>query len=203
MMQRIRPFEWLRCIKDKAAEVYDQLMDEPRYDADKFEELLVYIVSRTEDETTSGDTKLNKLLYFADVTAYRRLGKPISGASYKHQERGPIATPLVPVRNNVEGTRLEVEEQAMPSGGVWRKTRALDEARLDAFNQEELEIIDEVISHFSGWGAKAMEDAAHNEPAWRVTKEGEKMKYRSSLLVRKASPAAIDYGEKLAERLGR
>lgn len=178
-------------------------MSEPQYDHDKFAELLVYVASGVENESTNGDTKLNKLLYFADVEAFRRTGKPISGARYKHQQRGPIAAPLVPVREELEGSRLEVSERRIGATGVQRRTKAIDDPDTAVFAEGETEIIDEVVERFRGCTAKQMEDFAHKEPAWLITQDEEDMTYRSSLLVREASPAAIDYGEKLAERLGR
>jgi uncharacterized phage-associated protein len=176
-------------------------MTEPTYNHDKFAELLVYIVSSTEHEPTSGDTKLNKLLYFADVTAYRRTGQPISGARYKHQKRGPIAVPLMPVRKELDD-RLEVSEHQVGNSAVQRRTKALTEADISIFEDGEQEIINEVIDRFRGCKAKDMEHFAHEEPAWRMTEDEEEMTYRSSLLVRQASPAALNHGKNLAERLG-
>lgn len=177
-------------------------MAEPRYDHDKFAELLVYVVSGFENEPTNGDTKLNKLLYFADVEAFRRTGRPISGARYKHQQRGPIAAPLWPVREELEGSRLEVSERRVGATGKQRRTKAIDSPDMSIFSEEETKIIDEVLERFRGCTAKQMEDFVHEEPSWLITQDEEDMTYRSSLLVRNASPAALDYGEKLAKRLG-
>jgi len=177
-------------------------MTEPAYNHDKFAELLVYIASRVGNDATNGDTKLNKLLYFADVTAYRRTGRPISGARYVHQTYGPIAAPLIPVREELTGTRLDVAEQELPTGGVQRRTKALDDPDVTAFTDTEKEIINEVIDRFRDCRAKEMADFAHGEPAWIMTQDGEDMSYRASLLARRASPAALDFGKKLAERLG-
>lgn len=177
-------------------------MSEPQYDHDKFAELLVYVVSGVENESTNGDTKLNKLLYFADVEAFRRTGKPISGARYKHQQRGPIAAALVPVREELEGSRLEIDERRFGKNSIQRRTKSLDDPDLSVFDEGETEIIDEVLEQFRNCTAKQMEDFAHEEPAWLVTGEGENMSYRASLVVRQPSPAALNYGEQLAERLG-
>lgn len=175
---------------------------DPTYNRDKFVEMLVYIVSRFEDEPTNGDTKLNKLLYYADITAFRRTGRAISGARYKHQKRGPIAAALVPVRKELDGARLEVSEHPVANGGTQRRTRSLDQPDLGMFSESEREIMEAVVARFRGCNAAQMEKYAHGEPAWALTKDEESMTYRSSLLVRHASPAAMRYGQDLAKRLG-
>ena len=137
------------------------------------------------------------------MTAYRRTGQPISGARYMHQTYGPIAAPLIPVREElVETTRLNVSEQELPTGGTQRRTKAIDDPDTSIFTDEQREIIDEVIDQFRDCRAKEMADFAHGEPAWIITQDGENMSYRASLLARQASPAAMDFGKKLAERLG-
>lgn len=201
--RRIRLPKWVRCGSRKVVRAYHCLfMTEPTYDHDKFAEMLVYIVSQVEDEATNGDTKLNKLLYYADVTAYRRTGEAISGARYKHQQRGPIAAALWPVREELTGSRLEVSENKIGNGAKQRRTRAVDEPDLSMFSEQEREIMDEVVTRFKGCRAEEMEKFAHDEPAWAMTEDEDDMTYRSSLLLRQASPAAVDHGEQLAERLG-
>jgi uncharacterized phage-associated protein len=178
-------------------------MSEPIYDHDKFAEMLVYVASQIENESTAGDTKLNKLLYYADVTAYRRTGEAISGARYKHQKRGPIAAALWPVREELEEkSRLKTSERRFGKGNQ-RRTQALGQPDPSSFSHIEREIMDEIIARFRGCNAKEMERFAHDEPAWAITRDEEDMTYRSSLLLRQATPAAVDRGEELAERLGR
>lgn len=180
-------------------------MTEPIYDHDKFAEMLLYIVSQVEDEPTNGDTKLNKLLYYADVTAFRRTGQAISGARYKHQRRGPIAAALMPVRTELEEQdRLEVTEHPVGNTGAsQRRTKTLDQPDQEVFSEAELEIMDEIVERFRGCRASEMEKYAHDEPSWAMTKDEDNMSYRSSLLLRQATPAAVAFGEQLAERLGR
>ncbi|MGH2939322.1 MAG: Panacea domain-containing protein [Solirubrobacterales bacterium] len=178
-------------------------MSEPTYNHDKFAEMLLYVVSQVEHDNTNGDTKLNKLLYYADVTAYRKTGRAISGARYKHQTHGPIAIALWPVREELEEQeRLKVSENRLPNNAVQRRTYALDEVDTDLFDDGELEIVDEVIERFRGCKAEEMAAFAHEEPAWRMTEDEEEMTYRSSLLVRNPTPAATAFGGQLAERLG-
>lgn len=40
----------------------------------KMKELILYLASRSEEDPRFSATKLNKLLFYCDFTAYRRLG---------------------------------------------------------------------------------------------------------------------------------
>ncbi len=50
------------------------------YDEDKLTELVLYVAKGLQHDPQGGATKLNKCLYFADFSAVRRLGHPITGA---------------------------------------------------------------------------------------------------------------------------
>lgn len=177
-------------------------MAEPRYNPDKFKELVVYIASKTGDDPKCGDMKLNKLLYFMDVTAFRRTGKPITGAPYQHQKMGPIAEPLLPARRELEHERRVVVRSRDYKGKTQTATEAKSNPRTTLFEADELSIVDEIIEKFSDFDGKAMERIAHDEPGWKMTKDGERISYRTSLIAKSASPRAIQRGHELASRLG-
>jgi uncharacterized phage-associated protein len=180
---------------------YPECMAEPRYSPEKFDELLVYIADRSKDDPRIGDMKLNKLLYFADVTAFRRTGQPITGARYQHEERGPIARALIKAREKMEGTRLRTEKRDY-YGYPQRVTVAIDEPDLSKFTKDELVIVDEVLERFKNMSGTDMEDIAHQEPGWQMTGDSEVIPYRFALLAREASPRAVERGKELAKRFG-
>jgi len=60
----------------------------------KFQELMLYIASRSADDQKFGATKLNKILFYADFQAYLSLGKSITGAEYQRLGNGPAPREL-------------------------------------------------------------------------------------------------------------
>ena len=177
-------------------------MAEPKYERGKFKELLVYVAQRTQGDLKCGDMKLNKLLYFADVTAYRRRGRPITGARYQHQPHGPTAKPLVPARRElVRSGRLDTKKRDY-HGREQLSTEALDDPDTSLFEKDELAIIDEVLDKFKDLDGTELEQVAHQEPGWQMTSDGEVIPYRSTLLARTASPRAVARGNELAKFLG-
>jgi hypothetical protein len=86
------------------------------YREDKLAELVLYIAKQTRGDQAAGATKLNKYLYFADFSAVRRLGRPITGADYQKLRFGPAPRRLTPVRERLLRTgdaRLEERTDAL------------------------------------------------------------------------------------------
>ena len=89
-------------------------------DTAKLRELILFVADRCTEEEIS-DTLLNKVLFFSDAFALQQLGKPITGARYQKQPRGPTARALVPLRDEMIGNG-DVEVEMV---GTRRVTRAL------------------------------------------------------------------------------
>lgn len=58
-------------------------------ESQKFSELLLYVSRLAESDPRCGATKLNKILFYADFSAYRALGRSISGQTYRKLQHGP------------------------------------------------------------------------------------------------------------------
>ena len=61
-------------------------------DDNKLRELVLYIAVLSEGDPAFGKVKLNKLLFFADFTAYLSFGKPITGHEYQKTQGWASAT---------------------------------------------------------------------------------------------------------------
>lgn len=169
---------------------------------EKFDELLVYIAEKSADDEKFGDMKLNKLLYFADIEAYRRLGHTITRTRYQHLEHGPGSVSLKRARENLmqEGV-LEVGRRRFFQ--FWQTvTKAKRPARREVFDQDELEIVDLILKRYENYNGSEMADLSHREPGWKMTSEGEDIAVETSLLTPHASPASIERGKELAQKLG-
>jgi hypothetical protein len=174
------------------------------YDSEKFRELIVYIADRCADDPTFGDTKLNKILYFADFLGYSDLGQPITGARYQKLEHGPAAVALRPVRDELEREGAVSVDMA-PAGRTQRLvTKALRPARTELFEREELDLVDELIRVFRGRTARHMSDLSHERsPGWNLVELQDDIPNETALI----SPdpphdGVIERGRELAGRFG-
>ena len=95
-------------------------------------------------QTSPGKTKLFKLLYFADFTAYAEHGVSISGTSYHHYVRGPVPAAL---RHDLDTyakvTVLDLDsEQSLPMQLISGK----DDADLSILSQTDRDILDRILA---------------------------------------------------------
>lgn len=133
------------------------------YDEEKFKELIMYIARECADDVFFGATKLNKILFFSDFTAYAATGKPITGAEYIAIEHGPAPRRLVPIR-----------EEMIMDGDVKTERRGSQERVIAVrppayeFPSEERAIIDTVIDWLRYKDATAVSELTHKLLAWQA-----------------------------------
>ena len=160
------------------------------FDADKFTELIVYVAERCADDPSFGAVKLNKILYYSDFDAYRVLGEPISGATYRKLSEGPAPKELVNARNQLlEHGRLKLEERSYFNRTQKRLVLSQGEfSNPEIFSVDERQIVDQVIQFFWGKSAREVSDYSHREPGWIAVGEREQIPYETAGL----SPEPID-----------
>ncbi len=172
------------------------------FDREKFKELIVYIAAESQDDPSFGAVKLNKILYYADFAAYRRFGKPITGAAYFKLREGPAPRELLVARGElIEQGRLRIEEQ--PYFSYMQKRLVLNEGsepNPEFMKPEEQELVGEIINFFRGKSAREVSDYSHREPGWILAEDRADIPYESAWL--SAEPVDQETEEE-AIRIGR
>lgn len=174
------------------------------FERQKFRQLIMYIAEQTADDPSFGDTHLNKALYWSDFDGYQRLGQPVTGAKYFKQKFGPVAKPLLPVRDELADEGL-VEIQEPPSGVKRaRKTLPRQAADKSVFSAEELQLVDEVIARLRVQTAARVRDQAHEQSAgWNLVDMYDDIPYHTALISKELpSEATLARGRELAARFG-
>ncbi|MEA2386836.1 MAG: hypothetical protein QOJ22_1010 [Thermoleophilaceae bacterium] len=162
----------------------------------KFKELVLLFAheaARTGDEGF-GMVKLNKLLYHADFEAFRRFGRPITGASYERQEFGPVARPLPLVLDELAAAgRLSWE--LIARGDHTAKVPGLTDdpnaaPDLSQFVDQERDQIRETLRALATYGGKSVSHWSHEESAgWRmVAEDGREIEYETAFFSTKPIP---------------
>ncbi len=152
------------------------------YDAQKFRELVIYIARESEGDPRFGAVKLNKILYYSDFGAYRRLGQSITGASYQRLSEGPAPRRMLQERRVLVDTGCVHLENRQYFSGVQQRVVADREPNVALFGPGELAIVDEAIESMRYMTARQASDYSHQELGWLLTKPGETIPYQTAWL---------------------
>jgi len=156
----------------------------PKFNAKRFDELVLYVAERTEDDENFGTTKLAKVLFYSDLEAYRELGAPITGAEYQKWEHGPYPPKLKSAK-----AMLKSAGRATPTKGSAFKADRLIPTRtrpadLEAvgITAEEIAIVDAWIGRIERESASDISDLSHEHPGYRMVDENERIPYEAAFL---------------------
>lgn len=143
-------------------------MSDRPYDESKFIELVIYVADRLRDAPAGGATKLNKACWYAEIEFFRRYGTTITGADYQKLEWGPAPRRLLPIRDRlVQAAQAEIVESALGNQTEQRLV-PLRPANTTVFTDDELAVIDLVLSRLHPMNAREVSDLSHEEAAWRL-----------------------------------
>lgn len=148
---------------------------------EKLGEMIVYVATKCGDDPNFGATKLNKILYFADMISYLNYGEPITGTEYMRLGQGPVPKRLLPVRDVYQKNGdigLAVKSYY---GKEQHRVIAQRLANLDIFKPRDIAIVDEVIADLWDKNASDVSELSHGI-AWRIAKEKESIPYQAAYL---------------------
>jgi len=151
-------------------------------DEEKFAELLLYVGKRTADDPTVGAVKLNKLLYFAEFSAVRLFGHPITGVEYQRLDNGPAPRRLLPVRQRLVADGSAELRTSTAFGFAQQRFISLREPDLTAFSTDELQVVDEVVDVLRGKTAAEVSAISHQEAGWRMVGDREIIPYELAVV---------------------
>jgi len=140
---------------------------------DRLREAVLYVCEKSRADTRFGKTKLNKLLWFADVAAFLELEKSITRTEYQKLEHGPAPRAMKPVLSTLIESG-ELREQVLPVVDFARVPLVPQRpANTALFSGRELELLDEKIKEHWGKNARNMRALSHEEIGWRAARMGE------------------------------
>ena len=135
---------------------------------DRLKNVLLYILNQCGEVFC---TKMNKLLFYADFLAYRRLGMALTGLSYRAIEFGPVPERWDRVYSQFDEIVQEPRSYGDKEGCVLTSSIS---ANTEIFTSEEIDVLNDVCSKFSNSSSSEMTRISHEENAWIDNKEGHK-----------------------------
>jgi uncharacterized phage-associated protein len=148
----------------------------------RFEEAVLFVINSTSTKPDQlGRTKLAKILFFADLDAYRRTGKPMTDAVYEKRERGPMPRELYHAVNSLERQGMIATKIAnhfdYPQHQFW----ALKEPEYHELTANDVAILSQMTQTIcSKFTATSISEFSHNK-AWELAETGEEIPYAAFL----------------------
>ncbi len=149
---------------------------EPQYD--KITEAVLTLIQDPHSDMNLGETKLVKLLYYADCEAYRQLGEPITGMTYLHYPYGPYPDNWQGIRSDLErdgAIAVEYQQSGMPH--TRRRWVNLRNAKVGVLTPQETAILQKQVRRFERFNGNDIVKYSHQELGWSLTKEHEPIPY--------------------------
>ncbi len=175
---------------------------------DKLTEAVIYLVHGSRSDPNFGETKLVKLLYYADCAAYRRHGAPITGTTYLHYPHGPYPSDWYKskCRMQTAGDVQVHSEDIVSAFRVYRQYRwvANRQVQPETLTADECAILDEQLQRFAGFNSAGIEEYSHQELGWLSTEDGEPIPYElAGLSDMPLSMAELAEAERIAADVAR
>lgn len=167
-------------------DLLDEEPDEPEFDPERFREAILYIGSLPSNKRELSETKLHKILFYADRKAYFELGEPITGARYVRHDHGPFATELRDTLTELESEKSILIRQ-YEVGGVeitpdtQRCFDVFEGADTGHFSDRELQILTEVAREIFPLDSETVSEQSH-DVVWRSVEPYEEIPYYLSYL---------------------
>jgi hypothetical protein len=169
----------------------------------KFKAMVHLIVESCHDPERLGATRLNKICWFSDTTAYRMSGVPITPETYVKRPKGPVPKTILRVIRELEsdGTLL-VREGSHP---VYR-TRlfySLKDPDKSLFSDQELGIIEWMTGTIcKDHTAASISEISHDQ-IWAAAADGEEIPLYATLVAEpgEITPEISQWADSMLQRV--
>ncbi len=181
-------------LEEKKCEIKRKSVSLPKFNKDKFKQILLYVLKKCGAQPNIGETVLYKLLYFIDFNYYELYEEYLTGESYRKISYGPAPCHFKEVidemikHDEIQNITMDYHQY------LQKKYLPQIEPKLDILTAKELELIDNVINRLSSLNALAITDYSHKDIPYEITKEKEIINYET-VFYRKSAYSVRNYPE--------
>lgn len=151
----------------------------PIENAQKFKEVLIYILNMVGAKPNIGETVLYKLLYFIDFDYYEKFEEQLIGAKYIKNKFGPTPVEFKKIVDKMikdgEIDRIEIDYYHYKQ----KKYLPRRKADLRALNAQELVLINDVLRRLSDMSADQISDYSHKDVPWLAADSNRIIEYET------------------------
>jgi transcriptional regulator with XRE-family HTH domain len=196
MSKDFKPNQEVTANEENKPKKVQERISVPTFQANKFKNVLLYILERCAGKPNVGETVLYKLLYFSDFNYYELYEEHLTGAKYRKLPYGPVPQKLDSIINQmIEKGQLQ-RVKTVYHGYPQVRYLPLEKSDLTALKASEKEVIDRVIEQMSDWSAASISNYSHKDMPWLASKEGEEINYELAFY-RDAPFSVRNYGDEM------
>lgn len=151
----------------------------PRFDREKFKQILLYVIEKCGSKINVGKTVIYKLLYFIDFDYYELNEEYLTGESYRKIEHGPAPCHFE-----------EVEKELLENKKIFKtiidyhdykqiKYIPLVKSNITLLTATDKEVIDNAIERLSSMNATQIEDYSHEDIPYEITADLDIINYET------------------------
>jgi len=147
---------------------------------EKFKALVHYIVHECRGAPGRlGAVRLNKSLWYTDVTAYKMNGVSVTGEKYVRRAKGPVpAHILATLRELKEEGKILIQEPEFAYDS--RKFISLVTPEMEHLSDEERALAKSIVDTVCGYTANGISDLTH-DIIWNAAAEGDEIPLYATL----------------------
>ncbi len=155
----------------------DQNISIPTEQKEKFEKLILYILSKVWAKYNVGKVVLYKLLYFSEFDFFEMHGKNLSGYPFIKLPMGPAPWAFDSLIWEMK-ERHEMETIITEYNGYFQQ-RFIPNIPVfeDTFSHEEQSVIDDVLKRYSDYSARDISEKSHEDKPWQIANDMEIIAY--------------------------
>lgn len=149
----------------------------PAFDRDKLKALVHYVCWKCDNPADLGGTKLNKVLWYADMLAYMTWNRPITGETYIKRQFGPVSRHILPVLEDLEREGQIVRRQTSYYGRLKHEYIPVTTPDLSLFTAAEISLVDTCIDFVCRKHTAASISRRTHDTIWKLAEIGEEIPY--------------------------
>ncbi len=143
----------------------------PQEKADKFKEVLLYVLGQIGARPNIGEGVVCKLMYFIDFDYYEKFEEQLIGAKYIKNHFGPTPVAFPEIIAQMEENSEVVRVTKKYFQHEQKKYLPLRPANLSLLSAQEKELIDWEIDRFKDFNATKMRNYSHKDVPWIGTRD--------------------------------
>jgi hypothetical protein len=148
-----------------------------KLDFKKLKALVHYVCNKATDPSVLGKVKLNKVLWYADMTSYLVRGVSITGEGYVKRQFGPVPKHFLMVLDELIREQSVARGKTDHFGYMKEEYISITDPDISCFSQDEIRLIDDAFQHVCiKHTATSISKETHGD-IWEIAEIGEDIPY--------------------------